>query len=553
MENLPLLIDVLIMLSVVGSAAAGIMCGWQLCSDNAAKSVPSLTDHAEIAAEPVIAAVGRPLADRSESSTLAAPLPATGVAEPVPLRALEVACSPPPNSFASSLDGSAPATATTPVTAASAFVGVAERLMQMADRITDDVIAHDERLNEVNTSLSGDSQALTMEAVVAAVEKLVKANQLMQSQLSESRDRIVEQAREIEKAELHAHTDALTRIGNRRAFDRELSEWSGTTPGVLAIIDVDHFKRFNDEHGHRAGDEVLKAVAAALQSGLQRHCLVARYGGEEFGLIFKNHELEDVLELIETVRSSISQHATTFEGKTFRVTCSLGVTRMLAGEPEAEWLQRADDALYLSKDAGRDCSHCIDSTVRGQRQPPFKIVLPGGPKSSGERTSDPCSRVSTAKAPGDAAAAAARRHAIKEALQRIPDRASLRKSYAELLQRLGKSPVKLSVIALSVAEPETALDASSGDGNDSRLLKLIEVTKSFCRAVDRVGSFDDATLLVYMPGLEGVQATGRLSQLKGLVAAQLELNADAFRLGLASAKVGDTFDDIVDRAAAARV
>lgn len=543
MDAPPLLTDVLIMFSAIGSVVAGLMCGWQLRSVHLARTASAAAwenrqhDDPELA-NGLLEVAADPSARYPSLATISHEMPE---AADVGASLLE---------YRNRL--SMPSCEQPQGLSQSEICEVAERLIQMAERITAEVDAHGAQLTEVNNALHGDSGVPTMESVMAAVEKLVMANETMQSQLRESRDRIVEQAHQIETAESRANTDALTRIGNRRAFDQKLADWDGTTPGVLALLDIDHFKRFNDEHGHRAGDEVLRSVANILRTHLDEHCLVARYGGEEFGLIFDNHELEDVLDLIESARCAISDHTTTFEGTDFHVSCSLGVTRLLAGEPSTEWLQRADDGLYLSKDAGRDCAHCIDSFEMGKREPAFRLVRNDIPPTSAQgradRGGDNAAGLAKAKVSQDDATSARRRAVNQAIFDRIPNCDALSESYRELLTRLGKAPVRLSVIAMTISEPELAVASSTDEHPVTRFSQLLEVTQSFCRAVDRVGYLNEQTLVVCLPGIEGGQASNRAAQLKDVTATQLQVSESALSIGIANAKTGDTFEMLVARA-----
>jgi diguanylate cyclase (GGDEF)-like protein len=143
--------------------------------------------------------------------------------------------------------------------------------------------------------------------------------------------------------------DALTGIGNRRAFDEQLSrelkrsEREGN-PVALAMFDLDHFKAFNDSHGHPAGDRLLTEVAGAWQGCLRATDSLARYGGEEFALIAPGCTEADAVALVDRLRGAVT------EGQT----CSAGVAFWDRGETAAELLARADAALYEAKVGGRD-------------------------------------------------------------------------------------------------------------------------------------------------------------------------------------------------------
>ncbi|MCO8275152.1 GGDEF domain-containing protein [Actinoplanes sp. TRM 88003] len=146
-----------------------------------------------------------------------------------------------------------------------------------------------------------------------------------------------------------AHIDALTTLPNRRAWDLELSRRiAGArrhgTPVVVAIIDLDHFKQYNDQHGHQGGDELLSLAAEAWRAELRPEDLLARYGGEEFGAIFDHSRLADADLIIERLQ------AVTPDGQTF----SAGAAQWDGAETADDLLARADAALYAAKRAGRD-------------------------------------------------------------------------------------------------------------------------------------------------------------------------------------------------------
>jgi diguanylate cyclase (GGDEF)-like protein len=126
-------------------------------------------------------------------------------------------------------------------------------------------------------------------------------------------------------------------------------------PGLSVIVaDIDHFKRINDLHGHASGDQVLMAVAARLRefSGDQQQHNVARWGGEEFLVLLPSTRLANACKRAEQLRHQVGELRIGRDG--LRVTLSLGVAELIAGEPLADCLRRCDQALYRAKDAGRD-------------------------------------------------------------------------------------------------------------------------------------------------------------------------------------------------------
>lgn len=160
-----------------------------------------------------------------------------------------------------------------------------------------------------------------------------------------------------------ALTDVLTDLPNRRAFfesaDRMLAVPSTADHPVAALmIDVDHFKAINDTHGHATGDDVLRALAAAIRDAVAdarpAGWTVARLGGEEFAVIMAGLEKDEVARLAERICHTARQLCHALPAPAFATTVSVGVAVRRNGEDIDELLRAADDAVYLAKQSGRD-------------------------------------------------------------------------------------------------------------------------------------------------------------------------------------------------------
>ncbi|CAA9507735.1 MAG: diguanylate cyclase/phosphodiesterase (GGDEF & EAL domains) with PAS/PAC sensor(s) [uncultured Solirubrobacteraceae bacterium] len=140
--------------------------------------------------------------------------------------------------------------------------------------------------------------------------------------------------------------DALTGVLNRRAWDQLLSSAlrKGTQPLFVAMLDLDHFKAYNDTHGHRAGDELLRRSARAWRSAIRAGDILARYGGEEFAVLLAGCPEERAIEIAERLRN-----ATLHEQSV-----SIGLARWDGSEGAGSLVERADRALYVAKRAGRN-------------------------------------------------------------------------------------------------------------------------------------------------------------------------------------------------------
>ena len=159
-----------------------------------------------------------------------------------------------------------------------------------------------------------------------------------------------------------ALTDGLTGVSNRRDFDQKLKrcllERGEASAVALLLIDVDHFKRFNDTYGHLVGDECLKLVAAAIRAIARDRDEAARYGGEEFALILPDTDRSEAWAIAEQVRCAVEAlDCSALAGSGTRLTVSIGVGLASAGSDTAprELVASADRALYLAKQGGRNC------------------------------------------------------------------------------------------------------------------------------------------------------------------------------------------------------
>ena len=163
-----------------------------------------------------------------------------------------------------------------------------------------------------------------------------------------------------------AQTDSLTGLLNRGAFEeilrRELLRAESTGRGMgLMLIDIDYFKQVNDAHGHLAGDDVLRRIGAALRMGTRPSDVLARFGGEEFVILLRDASAEATEEVAERLRADIAA-LDDLPGRV-SLTGSFGVAVSVAGETAAEFLVRADQALYRSKREGRNLVR-VDRSAR---------------------------------------------------------------------------------------------------------------------------------------------------------------------------------------------
>jgi len=223
------------------------------------------------------------------------------------------------------------------------------------------------RLNDMLQVPDAHLAARTPEAVAEILRGTREMGQAMadlQRNLESSQREINMLREEVLRARNESLIDSLTGLANRRAFDQHLSVClasaqmgeASLTP-CLVTADIDHFKRINDTYGHSFGDQVLRAVAQVVKACTGQHHVAARTGGEEFAILMPSASVPDAATLAEKIRSAVSRSRIRRQGAEetlAKVTLSLGVTLYRAGEEMRDFLERADRALYTSKEQGRD-------------------------------------------------------------------------------------------------------------------------------------------------------------------------------------------------------
>jgi len=226
--------------------------------------------------------------------------------------------------------------------------------------------AYGETLAETSASIETVSEPTGLKTLVStltqATLKVQQENSDLEKKLETSTREVAKLREHLEQVRRDAMTDALTNLANRKAFDEHLDAACARAdvdgkPLTLAVIDIDHFKRFNDTWGHQTGDQVIRYVASVLGRVARQPRMAARYGGEEFALIFPGETAGAVEAALNSIRQEIGSRALrrrSTNDELGAVTISAGFAVRQPGEPATTLLERADEALYASKRSGRN-------------------------------------------------------------------------------------------------------------------------------------------------------------------------------------------------------
>jgi len=249
-----------------------------------------------------------------------------------------------------------------------------QEIVGVADLASDDAQQFGHTLRGLASKGLGESLGNLkhlIEDLVQESKSMAGRTEYVGLRMRESAGKIEALERNLENAILDSTLDGLTGVSNRRSFDATIRKLAGEAMNsgenlAMLMIDIDHFKRVNDTWGHQTGDTVLRYLAKTLQKAVRGGDYVARYGGEEFAILLPRTDGKAAVSVAENIRLALSREPIELEvtPPMTPVTVSIGVACYDPGEPLAEWVGRADAALYIAKRDGRnrvelnECNEC---------------------------------------------------------------------------------------------------------------------------------------------------------------------------------------------------
>jgi diguanylate cyclase len=245
-----------------------------------------------------------------------------------------------------------------------------QTLREMVEDVGDKTANLAKDLGEKNKGLSENVDTLKssrdkqqilslLTQVVAQAGGIQNTVEASHKELVETRYTLINMQNELSETRQLLNEDVLTGALNRRGLDQTLSREVARSHRInskltLAMLDLDHFKKINDEFGHTAGDQMLMHFATVIRSVLRKSDALVRYGGEEFTLVLPDTDARGTLLVLGRLQQLMQRFPLNFEGRQINTTYSAGVAVLREDENGHALLRRADEALYQAKDAGRN-------------------------------------------------------------------------------------------------------------------------------------------------------------------------------------------------------
>jgi diguanylate cyclase len=245
-------------------------------------------------------------------------------------------------------------------------MGEIEQVMAMIGAAAGTASHYTENLSNVSQMLGSakDGAAIRsiVESLVHATKEVEETNKSLEARLLASKREITELQENLETVRSESLTDPLTSLANRKYFDDVLAKTLAAArarrePLSLMLMDIDHFKKFNDSYGHLTGDQVLRLVAIAVKQNVKGQDISARYGGEEFAVVLPDTTLRSAITVADQIRRAVmnKELMKRSTGEHLgRVTMSIGVAALAQGDNPQSLIERADVCLYAAKRAGRN-------------------------------------------------------------------------------------------------------------------------------------------------------------------------------------------------------
>ena len=247
------------------------------------------------------------------------------------------------------------------------FQQVMNHVVDSVQRTGDQAGAFGAELNELNSALQQSTDPVALHSHLELARQRSQEMQdsavALKAQVDASRLEIQRLRADLDRAREEVFVDSLTRVLNRKGLDHRLEQLlrqplAANGSHGLVMVDIDHFKRINDTHGHLVGDQVLAGMGELLRKVVDGpNQLVARYGGEEFAVVLPEASLETAAQVAERIRATakaMKLRKRNAPDVVLSVTVSAGAAVLQPGESANDWIARADAALYRSKQSGRD-------------------------------------------------------------------------------------------------------------------------------------------------------------------------------------------------------
>jgi diguanylate cyclase (GGDEF)-like protein len=436
---------------------------------------------------------------------------------------------------------------------------VLSSLEQLAAQLVQDVEGHGRKLQDISSDIQDHSEP-SLTSVTGAVTQILDATDDIQRRVATAEKRIAEEADTVQMQAILSHTDLLTSLPNRRAFEAELeraaTQAKNRAPlSTIVFIDLDKFAKVNTEYGHEGGDVILRQAAGVIKGMLRGRDLVARYGGDTFALLLNDTTLHDALPMAERIRKVIEKKQFSQGSRPLHITASLGIAQLHQQEMLDADITRVEAALTAAQNGGGNICYRHD----GQSCFPVSSAFHAKEREAGPESISLASiwRDSTIQAAAKADAGADDAAAVKREEDPVLSGRSL--FAANLNRRLAEWKRGGDAVSVAVMQVDQMLELVSrfGDQGESFLRQVMgRLLEAATRDMDERCEFEDGLFALLLPGTDEANALAVVDRLRWQIRqCKVRMGNDLWDLtasiGLAHCTVASRVMDIMRSAEAA--
>jgi diguanylate cyclase len=436
---------------------------------------------------------------------------------------------------------------------------VLSSLELLAAQLVQDVEGHGRRLKDISSDIQDGSEP-SIASVTGAVTQILDATEDIQRRVATAETRIAEQADTVQMQAILSHTDLLTSLPNRRAFEAELERAATRSKNrapmcTVMFVDLDKFARVNTEYGHEGGDVIMRQAAGIIKAMMRGKDTVARYGGDMFAVLLNETTLHDALPMAERIRKVIEKKQFSQGSRPLHVTASLGLAQLHPEEMLDADVTRIEAALNAAQESGGNICYRHD----GQSCFPVSSAFHAKESEPGPESISLASIWRDSTVPAEAKADVSVDVAAAAKREEDPVLSGRSLFASNLSRRLAEWKRGGNAVSVAVMQVDQMLELVSrfGDQGESFLRQVMgRLLEAATRDMDERCEFEDGLFALLLPGTDEANALAVVDRLRWQIRqCKVRMGNDLWDLtasiGLAHCTVASRVMDIMRSAEAA--
>jgi diguanylate cyclase (GGDEF)-like protein len=432
---------------------------------------------------------------------------------------------------------------------------VLRSLETLATELAGNVAGHGERLQQIDGQLADDDER-DLDSIRTAVGQILDAAAELAIQTDSTEMRIGQHAEAVHMQAVLSHTDLLTSLPNRRAFEAELEQCARRSRNkgaysTVVLVDLDQFARVNAQYGHQGGDVILRQAAGVIKQLVNSKDLVARFTGDTYAILLHQTTLHDALPIVERIRTALEQSQFSHGSLPLRLTVSVGVAQLQPEERAADVTRRAREALLSAIQADGNCCFRHD----GEASYPVSNAFKAPETIGGESTPSLLSMFRRSISGIDAEDPIDANEKVGER-PRLTGRSLFVANLQRRLAEWKRGGPAVSVIVLRVDQREDLI-TQFGSHAQSFLHRVVgRLLQAVTRDMDERCEFEDGLFAVLLPSADEVNALAVAERLRAQIRQCKVRMSDALwdltaSIGVAHCSVGESVVEVMQGAEAA--